>query len=93
MGLRSASPGRPRRFGGWGWRGALGFDSAAEIGSATVKAIQLTEFSGADAMEYVDVDDPVAGDGQVVVDVARCGVNFADTHAPATTISRSKSCR
>jgi NADPH2:quinone reductase len=46
-----------------------------------MKAIQLTEFSGADAMEYVDVADPVPGDGQVVVDVARCGVNFADTHA------------
>jgi len=45
-----------------------------------MKAIQLTEFSGADAMEYVDVPDPEAGDGQVVVEVVRCGVNFADTH-------------
>ncbi len=32
-------------------------------------------------MEYVDVPDPEPGEGQVVVDVARCGVNFADTHA------------
>ncbi len=46
-----------------------------------MKAIQLTEFSGADAMEYVDVPDPEAGEGQVVIEVARCGVNFADTHA------------
>lgn len=45
-----------------------------------MKAIQLTEFSGADAMEYVEVPDPDAGDGEVVVEVARCGVNFADTH-------------
>jgi NADPH:quinone reductase len=45
-----------------------------------VKAIQLTEFSGTDAMEYVDVPDPEAGEGEVVVEVARCGVNFADTH-------------
>ncbi len=45
-----------------------------------MKAIQLTEFSGADAMEYVDVPDPETGEGQVVVEVARCGVNFADTH-------------
>jgi len=45
-----------------------------------VKAIQLTEFSGADAMEYVDVPDPEPGDGEVLVEVARCGVNFADTH-------------
>lgn len=46
-----------------------------------MKAIQLTEFSGADAMEYVDVPDPEPADGEVVVEVARCGVNFADTHA------------
>ena len=45
-----------------------------------MKAIQLTEFSGADAMEYVDVPDPEPGDGEVLVEVARCGVNFADTH-------------
>ena len=45
-----------------------------------MKAIQLTEFTGADAMEYMDVPDPEAGDGEVVVEVARCGVNFADTH-------------
>ena len=45
-----------------------------------MKAIQLTEFSGADAMQYVDVPDPEAADGVVVVEVARCGVNFADTH-------------
>jgi NADPH2:quinone reductase len=45
-----------------------------------MKAIQLTEFSGADAMEYVEVPDPEPGDGEVLVEVARCGVNFADTH-------------
>lgn len=45
-----------------------------------MKAIQLTEFSGADGMNYVDVQDPEAGDGEVLVEVARCGVNFADTH-------------
>jgi NADPH2:quinone reductase len=32
-------------------------------------------------MELVDLDDPVPADGEVVVEVARCGVNFADTHA------------
>ena len=45
-----------------------------------MKAIQLTEFSGADAMEYVDLPDPEAGEGQVVIEVSRSGVNFADTH-------------
>ena len=45
-----------------------------------MKAIQLTEFTGTEAMEYVDVPDPEPAEGQVVVDVTRCGVNFADTH-------------
>ena len=45
-----------------------------------MKAIQLEEFSGPQAMRYVEVPDPEAGDGEVVVEVARAGVNFADTH-------------
>jgi NADPH2:quinone reductase len=45
-----------------------------------VKAIQLEEFSGPQALQYVDVPDPEPADGQVVVDVTRVGVNFADTH-------------
>jgi NADPH2:quinone reductase len=45
-----------------------------------MKAIQLEEFSGADAMRYVDVPDPEPGEGEVVVEVVRSGVNFADTH-------------
>lgn len=32
-------------------------------------------------MHLVELDDPVAGPGEVVVEVARSGVNFADTHA------------
>jgi NADPH:quinone reductase len=46
-----------------------------------VKAIQLQEFGGADAFEYIDLDDPKPGEGEVIVDVARCGINFADTHS------------
>ncbi len=45
-----------------------------------MKAIQLEEFSGPQALQYVDVPDPEPADGQVVVDVTRVGVNFADTH-------------
>lgn len=45
-----------------------------------MKAIQLEEFTGADALRYVDVPDPEPRDGEVVVEVARAGVNFADTH-------------
>src|SRR5687768_14451816 len=45
-----------------------------------MKAIQLEEFSGPQALQYVDVPDPEPADGQVVVHVTRVGVNFADTH-------------
>jgi NADPH2:quinone reductase len=46
-----------------------------------MKAIQLREFGGADAFEYVELDDPTPGDGEVLVEVLRSGVNFADTHS------------
>jgi NADPH2:quinone reductase len=46
-----------------------------------VRAIQVKEFGGPEVMELVDLPDPEPADGEVVVDVARCGVNFADTHA------------
>lgn len=46
-----------------------------------MKAIQLREFGGADAFEYVDLDDPTPGEGEVLIEVSRSGVNFADTHS------------
>ena len=46
-----------------------------------MKAIQIEEFGGPEVLRYVDVDEPVPGDGEVLVDVARSGINFADTHA------------
>ena len=46
-----------------------------------MKAIQIQEFGGPDVLEYVELDDPMPGEGEVLVDVARSGVNFADTHA------------
>jgi len=45
-----------------------------------MKAIQLTEFTGSGALNYVELPDPEPGPGQVVVEVSRAGVNFADTH-------------
>lgn len=45
-----------------------------------MKAIQLQEFGGADAIELVEIEEPTPGEGEVVVDVVRSGVNFADTH-------------
>jgi NADPH2:quinone reductase len=46
-----------------------------------VKAIQIEEFGGPEVLKLTDVPDPQPADGQVVVDVARAGVNWADTHA------------
>jgi NADPH2:quinone reductase len=46
-----------------------------------MKAIQIDEFGGPEVLDHREVADPVAGDGEVVIDVARAGINFADTHA------------
>jgi NADPH2:quinone reductase len=46
-----------------------------------VKAIQIEEFGGPENLKLVDLPDPEASDGMVVVDVSRSGVNWADTHA------------
>jgi NADPH2:quinone reductase len=45
-----------------------------------VKAIQIKEFGGPEVLEHVDLPDPEPADGMVVIDVARAGINFADTH-------------
>jgi NADPH2:quinone reductase len=46
-----------------------------------VKAIRIEEFGGPEVMQLVDVPEPEPADGEVVVEVARAGINFADTHA------------
>jgi NADPH2:quinone reductase len=46
-----------------------------------MKAIQIQQFGGPEVFGYVDLDDPSPGEGEVLVDVARSGVNFADTHS------------
>lgn len=46
-----------------------------------MKAIQIDEFGGPEKLQYRDVEDPQPAEGMVVVEVARAGINFADTHA------------
>jgi NADPH:quinone reductase len=46
-----------------------------------VKAIQLDQFGGPEALDYRDLPDPEPGLGEALIEVARVGVNFADTHA------------
>src|SRR6478752_5309258 len=46
-----------------------------------MKAIQIEGFGGPEVLRLVDLPDPAPGEGQVLVEVARSGVHFADTHA------------
>jgi NADPH2:quinone reductase len=46
-----------------------------------MRAIRIQQFGGPEVMELAELPDPEPVDGEVVVDVARAGVNFADTHA------------
>jgi NADPH2:quinone reductase len=48
---------------------------------AAVKAIQIDEFGGPEVLQHREIADPVPGEGEVLVEVARSGINFADTHA------------
>jgi NADPH:quinone reductase len=43
-----------------------------------VKAIVCNRFGGPDVLEVTDIDEPVAGADQVVVEVAACAINFPD---------------
>ena len=46
-----------------------------------MQAIQIEEFGGPEQMKLVELPDPEPAEGEVIVEVARSGVNFADTHA------------
>jgi NADPH2:quinone reductase len=48
-----------------------------------MRAIQISEFGGPDVLELVELKEPEAGPGQVLVHVTRAGINFADTHSRA----------
>ena len=43
-----------------------------------MKAVYLERFGGPEVLQYGDLPDPVAGPGEVVVDVAAASVNAAD---------------
>lgn len=45
-----------------------------------MRAIQITEFGGPEVLRLTELPDPVAGPGQLLVDVSAAGVNYADTH-------------
>ena len=45
-----------------------------------MRAIVQTEFGGPEVLRLADVPEPAAAAGEVLIDVAVAGVNFADTH-------------
>jgi NADPH:quinone reductase-like Zn-dependent oxidoreductase len=46
-----------------------------------MRAVEIPRYGAPEVLRVVERPDPVAGPGQVVVDVAAAGVNFADTMA------------
>src|SRR4051812_17718524 len=50
------------------------------LGCRAMRAIQQTEFGGPEVLELVDLPVPQPAEGQVLIQVSRAGVNFADTH-------------
>src|SRR3954469_10520527 len=48
--------------------------------AASMRAIQIEEFGGPEVLRLKDLPVPEPADGEVLIRVARAGVNFADTH-------------
>jgi len=45
-----------------------------------MRAVQIQEFGGPEVLQVVDLEKPEPGEGEVLIEVARSGINFADTH-------------
>jgi NADPH2:quinone reductase len=45
-----------------------------------MRAVQIEEFGGPEVLQVVDVPKPEPSDGEVLIEVSRAGMNFADTH-------------
>jgi NADPH2:quinone reductase len=56
-----------------------------------MKAIRVHEFGGPSVLKLESVPDPVAGTGQVVVNVKAAGINPVDTYIRAGTYARKPS--
>ena len=46
-----------------------------------MRAVEIPTYGAPEVLHVIEGPDPVAGAGQVLIDVAACGVNFADTLA------------
>src|SRR5215210_1739133 len=45
-----------------------------------MRAVQIEEFGGPEVLQVVDLPKPEPGDGELLIEVSRAGMNFADTH-------------
>ncbi len=45
-----------------------------------MRAVQITAFGGPEVLRLTEVDEPMPGPGEVLIDVSSSGVNYADTH-------------
>src|SRR5918994_755267 len=45
-----------------------------------MRAVQIEEFGGPEVLQVVDLPTPEPGEGEVLIEVSRAGMNFADTH-------------
>lgn len=45
-----------------------------------MRAIQITEWGGPEVLRVTELSDPVPADYEVLIEVTRAGINFADTH-------------
>jgi NADPH2:quinone reductase len=45
-----------------------------------MRAIQMREFGGPEVLELAELPEPEPADGEVLIEVRRAGINFADTH-------------
>jgi len=50
-----------------------------------MRAVQIEEFGGPEVLRVADLPKPEPGDGQVLIEVSRAGINFADTHQRENT--------
>jgi NADPH2:quinone reductase len=53
-----------------------------------MRAIQMTEFGGPEVLQLVELPVPEPGPEQVLIKVARAGLNFADTHTRTNSYVR-----
>lgn len=45
-----------------------------------MKAVRFHEFGGHDVLRHEDIPEPAPGEGEILVRLAACGVNFIDTY-------------